>query len=168
MADAKFIISSLNAMARATQSSLKMLMGKIEYRKIRNQLVHNDNTEDSIDQLIQKVTDNITKRQKFANVLVLQLQESCDTFISYLESFSSPIMQNEVSLAEKQVDLFVSAYNRDNEDIRGEVIVPEKRLKAVISKLESLPDKEQIAQLVSKLKEWEKTWNEDMAQIPDR
>ena len=168
MADAKFIISSLNAMARATQSSLKMLMGKIEYRKIRNQLVHNDNTEDSIDQLIKKVTDNITKRQEFANVLVLQLQESCDTFISYLESFSSPIMQNEVSLAEKQVDLFVSAYNRDNEDIRGKVIVPEKRLKAVISKLESLPDKEQIAQLVSKLKEWEKTWNEDMAQISGR
>lgn len=167
MADAKFIIASLNAMARATQSSIKILMGKIEYRQLRNQLVHNTGAEDSTDQLLQKVTDNIVNRHKCANLLAEQLQESCDAFLDYLLSFSSPLMDSDITLAERQVDLLMTAYNRDNDVIKDKVAVPSERLTEVISKLELMPEIENLRKLVISLRKWENAWNEVKVEVQD-
>lgn len=167
MADAKFIIASLNALARATQSSIKILMGKIEYRQLRNQLVHNTGAEDSTDQLLQKVTDNIVNRHKSANLLAEQLQESCDAFLDYLLSFSSPLMDSDITLAERQVDLLMMAYNRDNDVIKDKVAVPSERLTEVISKLELMPEIENLRQLVISLRKWGNAWNEVKVEVQD-
>lgn len=159
MADANYIITALGAMAKATQASLKLLMEMIEYRQLRNQLVHDVGSDDNTDVLLQKVADNMSNRQAFARVLAEQLQESCSAFLDYLDSFSSPVTENEVSLSEKQVDLFVMAYDRDHEVLKDVVRVPVERLEAVISRLESMPEREQMGNLVEGLKKWERTWN---------
>ena len=129
-------------------------MGKIEYRQLRNQLFHDVGSGEGSDIILKKLAENLSDRQKNIRLLSQYLQESCDSFLDYLDSFTDPVLESEVSLAIKQVELFMSSDKRNDEDIIGYINIPEERFNEVITRLESLPNNEQMSTLISRLKEW--------------
>lgn len=161
MANPKFIIESLSAMAQATQASLKILQGKIEYRKVRNLLMHTGGSDgkESIDVVLQRISDLDSSRKKLVGKLIEALQMSGDSYLLFLESITSPVSADEISLSERQIELYTTAYTRDKEDLQGKVSVQEERINSICERLNSLQESDALQPLISKLKEWTTLWN---------